>query len=192
MWGMQIFERPKLEPEDNVELLYKRCDKNIEDVIEEYKCKIANAPKSDYWRKCLKIAKQMKNKKEEPKQENDYTALLQPVGTKQEPCDNCNNDVCCCTIKKQETLEEAAEKYANLYYDKNSELISVITESIEWSNRNHNFIAGAKWQQEQDKKMYSKEEVIKFGQWLTLFDNLRNENKYVIKQLLKQFKNKTL
>jgi hypothetical protein len=48
-------------------------------------------------------------------------------------------------MKKQETLEEAAEKYANLYYDKNSELSSVITESIEWSNRNHNFIEGAKW-----------------------------------------------
>ena len=42
---------------------------------------------------------------------------------------------------KQETLEESAEKHANLFYDKN-------TESIEWSNRKYNFIEGAKWQQE--------------------------------------------
>ena len=47
-----------------------------------------------------------------------------------------------------------------------------------------------KKEQEQDKNKYSEKEVIKFGQWLTLFDNLRNENKYVIKQLLKQFKKK--
>lgn len=46
---------------------------------------------------------------------------------------------------KKETLEEAAENHANLYYNKNSELTTVITESIEWSNRNHNFIEGAKW-----------------------------------------------
>ena len=50
---------------------------------------------------------------------------------------------------KQETLEESAEKHANLFYDKN-------TESIEWSNRKYNFIEGAKWQQE---RMYSEEEV---------------------------------
>ena len=32
--------------------------------------------------------------------------------TKEEPCDNCNNDICCCIIKeepKQETLEEVLE-----------------------------------------------------------------------------------
>jgi hypothetical protein len=58
---------------------------------------------------------------------------------------------------KQETLEEAAENYANLYYDKNSELTSVITESIEWSNRNHNFIEGARWQAQ---RSYSEEEVL--------------------------------
>ena len=28
----------------------------------------------------------------------------------EDSCDNCNNDVCCCTIRAQETLEEAAEK----------------------------------------------------------------------------------
>ena len=26
-------------------------------------------------------------------------------------CNNCNNDVCCCIIRTQETLEEVAERY---------------------------------------------------------------------------------
>lgn len=87
-------------------------------------------------------------------------------------------------MKDKETLDEAAYKYA---------LKKRVIKRL--SNREFDlcqidFIKGAKWQQEQDKKMYSEEEVIKFGQWLTLFDNLRNENKYVIKQLLKQFKKK--
>jgi hypothetical protein len=69
---------------------------------------------------------------------------------KQEACDNCNNDVCCCTIKKQETIEDAAEKFAN---------------SKKWMNEGvdnwvqHTFKKGAEWQKEQDKKMYSEEEV---------------------------------
>jgi len=29
---------------------------------------------------------------------------------KEEPCDNCNNEVCCCIIRKQETLEEITEQ----------------------------------------------------------------------------------
>jgi hypothetical protein len=37
---------------------------------------------------------------------------------------------------------------------------------------------------------YSEEEVIKFGQWLSEFNNLDNESEYVIKELLEQFKNK--
>jgi hypothetical protein len=50
-------------------------------------------------------------------------------------------------------LEEAAENHANLYYNKNSELTSVITESIEWKNRNYNFIEGAEWQAKRMNKM---------------------------------------
>jgi len=42
--------------------------------------------------------------KESPITDNEfYQSLEEP---KQEPCDNCNNDVCCCIIRKQETLEE--------------------------------------------------------------------------------------
>ena len=52
-----------LTPKENVKLLYKRCDENIDDVIEEYKCKIANAKNNDFWKKCLKIAKQFKKNK---------------------------------------------------------------------------------------------------------------------------------
>ena len=43
---------------------------------------------------------------------------------------------------------------------------------------------------EQDKKIYSEEEVVKFGQWLSEFNNLDNESEYVIKELLRRFKNK--
>ena len=34
-----------------------------------------------------------------------YKIIIPQEETKQKACDNCNNDVCCCTIKKQETLE---------------------------------------------------------------------------------------
>jgi hypothetical protein len=40
------------------------------------------------------------------------------------------------------------------------------------------------------ERMYSEEEVIKFGQWLSEFNNLDNESEYVIKELLERFKNK--
>jgi hypothetical protein len=64
-------------------------------------------------------------KTEQPKQEKDYTALLQPVGT------------------KQETLEEASN---------NEDLYLLFP--------NESFIAGAKWQKEQDKNKYSEEDII--------------------------------
>jgi hypothetical protein len=43
---------------------------------------------------------------------------------------------------------------------------------------------------EKQQKGYSEEEVLKFGQWLSEFNNLDNESEYVIKELLEQFKNK--
>lgn len=36
--------------------------------------------------------------------------------------------------------------------------------------------------------MYSEEEVIKFGKYITKFDNLHNEKEFVIKQLFEKFK----
>jgi hypothetical protein len=53
---------------------------------------------------------------------------------------------------EQETLEEAAER---LYSDKEYSMYGEI--------RRHSFIAGAKWQQEQDKNKYSEEEVRKIS-----------------------------
>lgn len=55
-----------------------------------------------------------------------------------------------------ESLEEAAKKHADSYYNKNSEFSSIIFESVEWSNRNHNFIDGAKWQAE---RMYTYDDI---------------------------------
>ena len=97
--------------------------------------------------------------KEEAKQENDYTALLQPVGT------------------KQETLEEVAERY---YEDE----VSI-----------NAFVNGAKWQQEQDKKMYSDEylaEAFEAGKKLgednaCMAENYRRED---FKEWFEKFKNK--
>jgi stress response protein YsnF len=95
-------------------------------------------------------------KTEQPKQEKDYTALLQPVGT------------------KQETLEEVAKNYLKgwgEYDDKKA------------------FIAGAKWQQEQDKKMYSYEEMLD----ITKQAYGMGRSNYTIKAFNKwfeQFKNK--
>jgi hypothetical protein len=79
-----------------------------------------------------------------------------------------------------ETLEEATKKYAN----KNGD---IPTTELEDAIFKQGFIDGAKWQQE---RSYSEEEVIKFGQWLSEFNNLDNESEYVIKQLLERFKNK--
>ena len=68
------------------------------------------------------------------------------VEPKQEPCDNCNNDVCCCIIRKQETLEETLKNELEFVHN---------------SCRNFDFdlgfktggLIGAKWQQEQDLSM---------------------------------------
>jgi hypothetical protein len=67
------------------------------------------------------------------------------VEPKQEPCDNCNNDVCCCIIRTQETLEEAlSEHIKDIKYP-------TLIQCAEF---------GAKWQQTQDKNKYSDEEVL--------------------------------
>jgi hypothetical protein len=62
------------------------------------------------------------------------------------------------------TIEEAAEK------------LSICERDIAL------FHIGAKWEKE---RSYSEEEVIKFGQWLSEFNNLDNETEYVIKELLR-------
>lgn len=76
-----------------------------------------------------------------PKEEPDYTALLQPVGT------------------KQETLEEVALKlFPNESYWIGSGDTSRLYDPNE-RDRNR-WIEGAKWQQQQDKNLYSYDEVL--------------------------------
>ena len=53
---------------------------------------------------------------------------------------------------KQETLEEAAEKYANMHQDVSEELKNYLVKAV--------FQDGANWQQE---RMYSEEDMINFA-----------------------------
>jgi hypothetical protein len=102
----------------------------------------------------------------------------------QEPCDNCNNDVCCCTIKKQETLEEDAERMFTLNSDDFGNYIRNIQKQT--------WIAGAKsdsakeywfkrFQQEQDNNFYSEEDLKKAFQIGRLGGTIKQFN-----QLLKK------
>ena len=55
-------------------------------------------------------------------------------------------------MENKETLEEAAEKYANKKGD-------IPTTKLEDAIFKQGFIDGAKWQQEQDKKLYNEEDL---------------------------------
>jgi len=59
-------------------------------------------------------------------------------------------------MKNKETLEEAADKYVDCFEFGIAHPRRVAKNA---------FINGAKWQQKQDKKMYSEEEVLKFSEW---------------------------
>jgi hypothetical protein len=68
-------------------------------------------------------------------------------------------------MKKQETLEEAAKKHAT---GKSSSPVFQAVHTLD-------FIAGALWQQQQDKKMYSEEDVRNlFNQYKEKFSLYRN------------------
>ena len=77
---------------------------------------------------------------------------------------------------KKETLEEAAENYAEEYKGE---------EQDPWFD----FMEGAKWQQEQDKNKYSEEEVFKL---LKEFNKqkLKLGNNFNVKEWFEQFKKK--
>ena len=80
---------------------------------------------------------------------------------KQETCDNCNNDVCCCVIKKQETtLEEGFEiekiamdklksKWEHLYTFGYPQKPFPTNYENDLNNVKIGLCEGAKWQQEQ-------------------------------------------
>ena len=81
---------------------------------------------------------------------------------------------------KQETVKEAAEKF---YPPKTTDLIcspKLVRDS---------FIAGAKWQQEQNKNMYS-EEIINILDNVRYWDTCPDKYINIIESFLKQFKKK--
>jgi MoaA/NifB/PqqE/SkfB family radical SAM enzyme len=85
-------------------------------------------------------------------------------------------------MKNKETLEEFAIKIAQLFGTKDS--FEYIKNSVKY---------GAKWQQEQHKKLYSEEEVLEFTQKIIQqykFGNTNIEQMDLLKETLQQFKNK--
>lgn len=81
---------------------------------------------------------------------------------------------------KQETLEEASWKYNPL-------------KKLDGEFLRAAFIAGTKWQQEQDKNKYSEEEVLNFTQTILMqykFGNTNIEQMDLLKETLETFKNK--
>jgi hypothetical protein len=68
-------------------------------------------------------------------------------------------------------LEEVAENF--------------IPKSNKWTIKDI-FIEGAKWQQEQDKKLYSEEDMINFAQWFSDYEIPKSE----LISFTEQFKNK--
>ena len=86
---------------------------------------------------------------------------------------------------KQETLEEAAKKYANDWEEIHPELDPENMTPIEVSEID--FKEGAKWQSE---RMYSEEEVFEFANWCRIQDNKYPNRVITIQQLFEQFKKK--
>jgi hypothetical protein len=84
---------------------------------------------------------------------------------------------------EQETLEEVAEKYAE-------HQLTGIDDKFSKFECINDFIAGAKWQQEQDKNKYSEEEVIDSIKYT--IDNFFNGKLAGLnsKEIFEQFKKK--
>lgn len=80
-------------------------------------------------------------------------------------------------VMKVETLEEAAEREASLFYEKGS---------LDWNKYRQVFIEGAKWQMD---RSYSEEEVlellVEMNQWPTTFNGVEE-----VEEWFKQFKKK--
>jgi hypothetical protein len=75
---------------------------------------------------------------------------------------------------KQETLEEAAERFAETYFNKNETSMRTSTLS---------FKDGAKWQAE---RMYSEEDMINFHKWAYQKNRIEESDK-TTKELLKEW-----
>lgn len=83
--------------------------------------------------------------------------------------------------KQENTLEEAAEREASLFYEKGS---------LDWNKYRQVFIEGAKRQQQ---NRYSEEKVIELIQFLSMneeFNGYSSVTKETAKHFLEQFKKK--
>ena len=108
--------------------------------------------------------------------------------------DFCNKDFY--QKPKQETLEEAAEKYSENW----EETTGLDYENTVPSEVNKlDFINGAKWQQEQNKNLYSEEDMIEFADFYYQYKELIKLNNWetievskedVFKKWFEQFKKK--
>jgi hypothetical protein len=84
---------------------------------------------------------------------------------------------------KQETLEEVAERLYPIYdrFKYDEDWVEDVTK------RRDDFIAGAKWQQEQDKKLYSEQDLDMFRKFMIQEQNF---SKSCLDVFIEQFKNK--
>jgi hypothetical protein len=83
---------------------------------------------------------------------------------------------------EKETIEQAAKYYAHNYF--------VMQETNNYKALKQVFEAGAKWQQEQDNKMYSEEEVLELLNDLRLHTYNYGMGRIELLEWFEQFKNK--
>ena len=79
--------------------------------------------------------------------------------------------------KQQETLEEAAENYVK----------GGQTYCMEKTFVKQGFIEGAKWQQEQNKNLYSEEDLLNFGAFVRIEDK-KEKRLFLIQDYFKKWK----
>ena len=101
-----------------------------------------------------------------------YKIIIPNEESKQEFCDNCNNDICCCIVKNQETLKE---------YLKSRLLETKYPSKMQCAE------IGAKWQAE---RSYSEEEVKNIISKLTRDCYYMQESNQNIAKWFEQFKKK--
>ena len=86
--------------------------------------------------------------------------------------------------QKQETLEQAAEKYSENW----EEITGLDYENTVPSEVNKlDFINGAKWQQEQNKNLYSEEDLLNFGAFVRIEDK-KEKRLFLIQDYYKKWK----
>ena len=85
---------------------------------------------------------------------------------------------------KEKVLEEAAEKYSENW----EEITGLDYENTVPSEVNKlDFINGAKWQQEQNKNLYSEEDLLKFGAFVRIEDK-KEKRLFLIQDYFKKWK----